>query len=75
MATGLFIKNSSGISQPLEPMCPCVYGAAVSPNLVSRMEGKAVKIESVKSCFEDLSQEYDYLTVGGNGGILLVNHS
>lgn len=67
---GLFIKNSSGIPQPLESMCPYVYEAAVSPHLASRIEGNPVKVESVKRCFEKLSQEYDYITVEGSGGIL-----
>jgi len=70
LGDGLFVKNSSGIHQPLESMCPYVYEAAVSPHLASRMEGNPVKTEVVKSCFEKLSQEYDYITVEGSGGIL-----
>ena len=70
LSDGLFVKNSSGIPQSLESMCPYVYEAAVSPHLASRMEGNPVKTELVKSCFEKLSQEYDYITVEGSGGIL-----
>jgi dethiobiotin synthase len=67
---GLSIKNSTGISQSLKSMCPYVYEAAVSPHFASQLEGNPVKIEFVKSCFERLSQEYEYITVEGSGGIL-----
>lgn len=66
----LFVKEMSQISQPLESMCPYVYENAVSPHLASRIEGNPVKLEVVKSCFEAVAREYDYVTVEGSGGIL-----
>ena len=44
----LHVKEVSGISQPLETMCPYVYEAAVSPHLASRLEGDPVQMEVVK---------------------------
>ena len=35
----LLVKEISGISQPLEEMCPYVYERAFSPHLASRIEG------------------------------------
>ena len=66
----LFVKECSGISQSLESMCPYVYENAVSPHLASRIEGNPVDMEVVKSGFNKLSTEYDYMTLEGSGGIL-----
>lgn len=66
----LFVKNISGISQPLEEMCPYVYENAVSPHLASRIEGNPVKLPVVKEGFEKVCKAYDYVTMEGSGGIL-----
>ena len=44
---GDFVKRISGISQPLQEMCPYVYETAVSPHLASRIEGNPVQMERV----------------------------
>lgn len=41
----LTVKEVSGISQPVEEMCPYVYENAVSPHLASKMEGNPVVME------------------------------
>lgn len=66
----LFVKNVSGISQPLEEMCPYIYENAVSPHLASRIEGNPVKLPVVKEGFEKVCKAYDYVTMEGSGGIL-----
>lgn len=66
----LYVKNVSGISQPLEEMCPYIYETAVSPHLASRLEGNPVSMDVVKKGFEALSEKYDYVTMEGSGGIL-----
>lgn len=66
----LHVKNASGITQPLEEMCPYIYEAAVSPHLASRMEGNPVQMEVVKKGFEEVCAKYDYVTIEGSGGIL-----
>ena len=38
----VYVKNISGIDQPLEDMCPYVYENAYSPHLASRIEGNHV---------------------------------
>ena len=35
-----YVKRISGISQPLDTMCPYIYETAVSPHLASRIEYK-----------------------------------
>lgn len=66
----LLVKTISGISQPLEEMCPYVYETAVSPHLASRIEGNPVDLDVVLRNFDHVCRTYDYVTVEGSGGIL-----
>lgn len=65
-----FVKELSGISQPLWEMCPYIYEAAVSPHLASKLEGNPVRMEVVKKGFREVCGKYDYVTMEGSGGIL-----
>lgn len=65
-----FVQQVSGISQPLEEMCPYVYEHAYSPHLASRIEGNPVVMDVVKQGFDAVCDKYDYVTVEGSGGIL-----
>lgn len=66
----LFVKNISGIHQPLEEMCPYIYETAVSPHLASRLEGNPVRMDVVEEGFRKVCSKYDYVTMEGSGGIL-----
>lgn len=66
----LHVKTVSGISQPLEEMCPYVYETAVSPHLASQIEGNPVDMETVLQTFDTVCDRYDYITAEGSGGIL-----
>lgn len=66
----LHVKTVSGIEQPLTQMCPYVYETAVSPHLASRIEGNPVVLEEVVRGFEEVCQQYEYVTMEGSGGIL-----
>lgn len=66
----LHVKRVSGISQPLEEMCPYVYETAVSPHLASQMEGNPIQMEVVLEGFRKACQGYEYVTMEGSGGIL-----
>lgn len=66
----LFVKEVSGISQPLAQMCPYVYENAYSPHLAARIEGGPVELSVVRDGFLRVSEKYDYVTVEGSGGIL-----
>lgn len=66
----LFVKEMSGIGQPLEEMCPYVYENAVSPHLASRMEGNPVQMEIVLDGLRKMCKNYEYVTLEGSGGIL-----
>lgn len=66
----LFVRETSGIAQPLEDMCPFVYEKALSPHLAARLEGGPVEIDRVLQGFKAACAAYDYVTVEGSGGIL-----
>lgn len=66
----LAVKEVSGISQPLEEMCPYIYENAYSPHLAARIEGGPVELSVVRDGFLKVSEKYDYVTVEGSGGIL-----
>ena len=65
-----FVKKISGISQPLDTMCPYVYEQAVSPHLASKSEGSPVEIDVVKARYEKLCREHGYVVCEGSGGIV-----
>lgn len=66
----LWVREISGICQPLEEMCPYVYQHAVSPHLASQLEGNPVSMDVVKQGFSAVAHKYSYITVEGSGGIL-----
>ena len=66
----LFVKETSGIPQPLSRMCPYVYEAAVSPHLAAKLEGNPVRLWKMLEGLQDLLENYEYITMEGSGGIL-----
>ena len=66
----LFVRQTSGISQPLSDMCPYVYEAAVSPHLAAKLEGNPVKLIKVIGGLKYVLENYEYVTLEGSGGIL-----
>lgn len=66
----VWVKEISGISQPLEEMCPYIYENAYSPHLASRVEGHPVEMSVVKAGFDKVCGKYEYVTMEGSGGIL-----
>ncbi len=46
------------------------YKHAVSPHLAARIEGNPVCLDKIKSDFERLKQEFDYVVTEGAGGIV-----
>lgn len=64
------VRQVSGISQPLETMCPFVYETAVSPHLAARQEGNPLDLDAVKNGFDRLAARHDYIIAEGSGGIV-----
>lgn len=66
----LYVKEISGIGQPLEEMCPYIYQQPLSPHLAARLEGEPVSMERVLESFKRVCAQYDYVTIEGSGGII-----
>lgn len=66
----LYVKEVSGIPQPLEEMCPYVYENALSPHLAARLEGGPVSLDRVLRDFETVCSRYEHVTMEGSGGVL-----
>ena len=47
-----------------------VFKTAVSPHLAAEIENNPIKIEKIKSDYEEIKKEFDYLVVEGAGGII-----
>lgn len=45
------------------------FKEAVSPHLAAERQGISIKLDKIKSDFEEISKKYDYLLVEGAGGI------
>lgn len=65
-----YVKQISGIMQPLDTMVPYIYEEAVSPHLAARKEGNPVELSVVKAGYDKLIKEYDMVVMEGSGGIL-----
>ena len=65
-----YVKTISGIPQSLTSMVCYKYNKAVSPHLAAQLEGNPLELAVIKQRFAELSQEYEYLTVEGCGGIV-----
>lgn len=66
----VYVRDVSGIEQPLQDMCPYVYERAYSPHLAARIEGNPVELTRAVDGFTALTAQYDYITVEGSGGIV-----
>lgn len=66
----LCVSSVSGISQPLDEMCPYVYETAVSPHLAARLEGSPVELECVVQAYKNVSRKHDIVIAEGSGGIV-----
>lgn len=65
-----YVKQISGIAQPLDTMVPYIYEEAVSPHLAARKEGNPIELSVVKAGYDKLVKEYDMVVMEGSGGIL-----
>lgn len=70
----LYIKQVSGILQPLDEMCPYVYKHAYSPHLAAQIEGSTIQMQTVENCFQSVRKQYEYVTMEGTGGIICPLH-
>ncbi len=65
-----YVLKQAGIEAPPKNYVSYIYKTAVSPHLASEIENNPIKIEKIKSDFERIKKEFDYVVVEGAGGIV-----
>ncbi len=65
-----YVRDTAGIDQPLDTMCPYVYEHAWSPHLAAQAEGNPPELDGIRRGFRAVCQRGGYVTVEGSGGIL-----
>lgn len=65
-----FVVKTAGLNivQPMECVTYC-FEEAVSPHLAAERQGVKIKKDVIKSDYDKISKNYDYLVVEGAGGI------
>jgi dethiobiotin synthetase len=70
-ADGLFLKNVSESTEPMEHVAPCCFEFPLAPMVAAEMEGVDISLKRLRSEFEYLSGRYDAVIVEGIGGLLV----
>lgn len=65
-----FVLKTAGINSVPLNYVSYVFKTAVSPHLAAEIENNPIKIEKIKSDYEEIKKEFDYLVVEGAGGII-----
>jgi len=65
-----YVNKTAEINQPESTLLSYMYKTAVSPHLAAKIEGDPVTLEKVKADFSKVSENYDFVTVEGAGGIV-----
>lgn len=65
-----FVLKTAGINFAPLNYVSYVFKTAVSPHLAAEIENNPIKIEKIKSDYEEIKKEFDYLVVEGAGGII-----
>ena len=52
-------------------MSPYCFEPACSPHLAARKAGASISIDHVKSCYDELRKQHDFVIVEGAGGVLV----
>ena len=64
-----YVLKKSGINLNPENYVSYIFKEAVSPHLASEIENNPIKIEKIKTDFERIKKEFDYVVIEGAGGI------
>jgi dethiobiotin synthetase len=65
-----YVCKTAGLKNPPNSLVSFIYKTPVSPHLASRIEGNPVRIDKVKSDFEDVKSQFDYVIIEGAGGLI-----
>lgn len=65
-----YVNKIAQIGEREELFLSYLYKTAVSPHLAARIEGNPAEMSVIKSTFERVCGEYDFVTMEGSGGIV-----
>ena len=65
-----YVNKVANIHQDEKTLLSYLYKHAVSPHLAAKLEGNPVEKDIVLSGYSTVSQNYDFVTVEGSGGII-----
>lgn len=65
-----YVLKTAGIEKDANDYVSYKFKPALSPHLASQIENNPIKLEKIKTDFERIKSEFDYLLVEGAGGII-----
>lgn len=66
-----YVLKTAGIKDIKPQECSSyIFETAVSPHLAAKIEGQSIKKEKIKSDFDNIKNDYNYMVVEGAGGII-----
>jgi dethiobiotin synthetase len=67
----LFLKNISGCAEDIDVICPYRMEHPLAPGVAAEIEGVAIDLDRVRSCFKALKEKYETVLVEGAGGLMV----
>lgn len=64
----LYAKTELNLKESMDELNPINLKNPLSPNIAAEIEGKEIDILKIKSAFDNLKKNYEYLIVEGAGG-------
>lgn len=65
-----YVNRIAEIGESEELLLSYLYKTAVSPHLAARIEGNPAEMSVIKSTFEKVCGQYEFVTMEGSGGIV-----
>lgn len=65
-----YVNRIAEIGESEELLLSYLYKTAVSPHLAARIEGNPAEMSVIKSTFEKVCGQYEFVTTEGSGGIV-----
>jgi dethiobiotin synthetase len=67
----LFLRHISGCTAPAEVVTPYAFAEPVAPAIAAELASTRIELSRIRSCYEQLLAQHDYVLVEGAGGLLV----
>src|SRR5436305_14403039 len=67
----LFLRRISGCTAPPEVVTPYAFAEPLAPAIAAELAGCSIELSHIRSCYEQLLTQHDYVLVEGAGGLLV----